>query len=295
MLEIQGTNSLGQRTGFVFVAVLIGHLFLISAQVQSKSGVSLLESATFGVFSRVQGAVASVVGSVRDLWGNVGGLRRAREENVALRAELDELQVQLHQQQALAARTAELQTLLDLKTSTALPTVAAEIIAGNPNPGLLTITIDRGTADGVQADMAVIAPEGVVGRILGEPATHAARVQLAIDRTAAAGARIARTRVAGMAVGVNGDPPLALQLISNLADVVAGDAIVTSGVDGIYPPGFPIGTVERSERGQGLYRTVTVRPAVDFARLESVLVVLVPARGAQPDPSDAAAPVEPAK
>ena len=82
------------------------------------------------------------------------------------------------------------------------------MIAGNPNPGMRTITIDRGAADGVQADMAVIAPTGIVGRIIGVPAAHAARVQLLIDRNAAAGALIERTRAGGMVVGVDGDPPL---------------------------------------------------------------------------------------
>lgn len=296
MLELQGTNSLGQRTGVVFLVVLVGHLVLISAQVQSKTGVPVLESAIFEVFSRVQGGFASVFGGIHDAWSNVGGLRRVREENVALRAQLDELQVRLHAEQALAARSQELQDLLGLKTEIGFPTVAARVIAGNPTPGLLTVTINRGSADGVEADMAVIAPQGIVGRVVGRPAAHAARVQLLIDRMAAAGARIQRTRVGGMAAGVSGDPPLELQLISNLADVIAGDTVVTTGTDGIYPDGYPVGVVERSERGPGLYRTIAVRPAVDFSSLESVLVVLVPAHGAVADTAEPGAPAaEPAK
>jgi rod shape-determining protein MreC len=96
-----------------------------------------------------------------------------------------------------------------------------------------------------------------------------------------------------MVVGAEGDPPLRMDLVSNLADIKAGDLIVASGVDGIYPRGFAIGTVESSERGKSLYRDVTVRPSVDFSGLEDVLIVLVPARGATPD--DAAAPREGAK
>jgi rod shape-determining protein MreC len=69
--------------------------------------------------------------------------------------------------------------------------------------------------------------------------------------------------------------------------VKAGDLVVASGVDGIYPKGFAIGLVERSERGAGLYRAITVRPAVDFSSLEEVLVVLVPARSANPEGSGA--------
>jgi rod shape-determining protein MreC len=146
-----------------------------------------------------------------------------------------------------------------------------------------TITIDRGTADGVQADMAVVAPAGVVGRVVGTPARHAARVQLIIDRNAAAGALTERTRAGGMVVGTDAEPALRMDLVSNLADVKEGDTVVASGVDGIYPKGFVIGKVERSERGSGLYRTVTLRPAVNFSSIEEVLVVLVPPRPATRD------------
>jgi rod shape-determining protein MreC len=73
---------------------------------------------------------------------------------------------------------------------------------------------------------------------------------------------------------------LRMDFVSNLADVVAGDAVVASGVDGIYPKGFVIGTVEKSERGKQLHRAITVTPAVDFSSIEEVLIVLVPARGA---------------
>ena len=74
---------------------------------------------------------------------------------------------------------------MDLKSQATLPTLAAEVIAGNPDPVMRTVTIDRGSADGVLADMAVIAPGGIVGRVIGPVARHAARVQLIIDRNAA--------------------------------------------------------------------------------------------------------------
>jgi rod shape-determining protein MreC len=294
MLELQGTQALRQRTGVLFVIVLVGHLILISAQVQSRSGVPVLEAVTFGVFSRVQAGLAAVLDVGRNGWGNYIALRGARVENETLKSQLAEMEVRLQEQRALAARTLQLQQLMDLKAGTTLPTIAAEVIAGNPNPGILTVTVSRGSADGVQTDMAVISPKGIVGRVVGRPAAHAARVQLIIDPTAAAGALIERSRGGGMVVGVDDDPALQMQLVSNLADVVAGDAVVTSGADGVYPRGFTIGTVEKSQRGNGLYRSITVRPAVDFSSLEEVLIVLVPAHAAAPRP-EAAAPAERAK
>jgi len=269
-----------KRTGYLFLAVMVGHLILISAQVQAKTGVPVLQAVTFGVFSRLQGGSATIVHGVRNVWGNYFGLRGVRAENAQLRQQVADLEVRLQEQRGLAAESARLQELMGLRSTANLPTLAAEVIAGNPNPGMRTITIDRGAKDGVEANMAVLAPTGVVGRIVGRPAAHAAIVQLLIDRNAAAGALSERTRAGGMVVGSEHDPPLTMDLVSNLADIKPGDTVVASGVDGIYPKGFAIGRIETSERGPGLYRSISVRPLVDFSSLEYVLVVLVPARGA---------------
>jgi rod shape-determining protein MreC len=280
VIDLTPRSPYRQRTGILFGAVMIGHLILISAQVQSKSGVPVLEGITFGVFSRIQGGAAGLFRGVGDTWRSYVGLRGVRVENDTLRQQIAALEVRLQEQQALASRAERLQALLGLRESTTLPTIAAEVIAANPNPGLMTVTVNRGSADGVQADMAVIAPKGLVGRVVGPVAAHAARVQLIVDRNAAVGAVSERTRAGGMAVGVDGDPPLAMELVSNLADVAVGDLIVASGADGIYPRGFVIGAVEKSERGPSLHRLIALRPAVDFSSLENVLIVLVPARGA---------------
>jgi rod shape-determining protein MreC len=281
-----------RRTGVLLIAISMGHLILISLQIPSKSGMPVFQSVTFGAFARVQGTTATTLYGIRHFWGSYIWLRGVRSENETLKRELADLQVRLQEQRALAARSERLQQLLNLRSSTNVPTIAAEVIAGNPNPGMLTITIGRGSADGVEKDMAVIAPVGIVGRIVGRPATHAARVQLLIDRNAAAGAFTERTHAGGMVIGADTDPPLIMDLVANMADVKPGDVVVASGVDGIYPKGFVIGRVETSERGPGLYRNVTVRPTVDFSSLEEVLVVLVPARPATPD--EAAEPAAPA-
>jgi rod shape-determining protein MreC len=284
MLDITTPRSpYRQRTGYLFLAVMVGHLILISAQVQSRAGVPVLEGITFGIFSRLQGAAAGIVHGIGSSWTNYVALRGVRAENETLRQRVAELEVRLQEQRALAVSAERLQALVDLRARTTLPTVAASVIAGNPNPGLLTVTVDRGTADGVQADMAVIGPRGIIGRVIGPVASHAARVQLIVDRNAAVAALGERTRAGGLVVGADGDPPLRMELVSNHADVKPGDVIVASGVEGIYPKGFTIGTVETSEQGKLLYRNITVRPAVDFSGIEEVLIVLVPARGATPE------------
>ena len=262
---------------------MMPQVILVSAQVQTRTGTRVLQAVAFEVFSRVQHGTASVVSGTRGLWGNYVALRGVRVENEALKRRVAALEVQLQQEHALAARSAELQTLMDLRSQAVFPTLAAEVISGNADPVMRTVTIDKGSTDGVLADMAVIAPAGIFGRVIGPVGRRAARVQLIIDRTAAAGAVTERQRAGGLIVGAEANPPLRMDMVSNLNDVKAGDSVVASGVDGIYPKGYLIGRVESAARGSGLHQTITVRPAVDFSSLETVLVVVVPARGATND------------
>ena len=261
-----------QRTGFLFGAVVLGHIILISAQVNSRSGVPVLETVTLGVFSAIQRATAATFNGVRRTWTGYIDLRGIHAENEALKHHIDSLEVQLQQQRALAERSQQLERLLQLRDQVALATIAADVIGVGASPDFQTITIDKGVRDGLKSDMAVISPAGVVGRIV-TPSARAAKVQLLIDRNAAAGAMDERTRVQGVVIGT-GDSILRMEYVAELGDVRTGDTVVTSGVDGIYPKGFVIGRIEKVERVGGAYKLIAVRPAVDLRSLESVLVVV---------------------
>jgi rod shape-determining protein MreC len=263
-----------QRAGYVFLAVLLGHVILISAQVNAKSGVPVLEAAAFGIFAEVQRGTASILSGIGHAWSGYVGLRHVRAENEVLRRQLAEAEVALQEQKALADRTRGLERLLELRDRSNLSTAAAEIIAAGATPDFRTVTIDKGTREGLRPDMAVIAPSGVVGRVV-VPSAGAAKVQLLIDRNAAVGALIERSRAQAVVVGA-GDEWLRMEYVSEVADVAQGDVVVTSGIDGIYPKGFIIGRVETVEKSGGAYKRILVRPAVDFSSLEEVLVVLTP-------------------
>lgn len=270
-----------QRTGYLVLAVFIGHIILISAQVTARPGASVLEAFTFGTLAEAQRLVLSGVHGMRSLWSGYISLQSVREENVALRETVAQLELSLQQRNALAQRAHSLQQLLELRESIDLLTLGAQVIAADATPWFRTLTIDRGTSDGARQDLAVIAPTGIVGRIVGLPGPRAAKVQLLIDRNAAAGALIERTRAAGVAVGVGDGSLLHMEYVSNLEDVRIADVVVTSGTDGIYPKGFVIGTVSAVERGTDLYKAITVQPVVDFTDLEDVLIVMSDDRLAQ--------------
>jgi rod shape-determining protein MreC len=263
-----------RSTTYLFVAVVVAHIVLISAQVTTKTGAPVLEAVAFGILSEVQRAGVGVVHGFTGLWSSYLDLRGLRSENERLTRELADAQIRLQQERALAERSRGLQALLDLRTSLAVETVAAEVIAAAATPEFRTVTIGKGTTDGLRPDMAVLAPAGVVGRVI-VPGARAAKVQLLIDRNAAAGALVERSRAQGVVVG-NGSDRLSLEYAAGSADIAAGDTVVTSGIDGIYPKGFVIGRVEKVERSGGSYGTIVVRPAVDFSRLEEVLVVVTP-------------------
>jgi rod shape-determining protein MreC len=264
-----------QRSGFLFLAVMLGHVILISAQVNARTGVPILEAVTFGVFAQMQRAVSAGTSGVRRVWSGYVSLRNLKTENDDLKRQLADAQVDLQRQRALADRSRGLERLLGLRDQSKLMTVAAEIIAAGATPDFRTVTIDKGSRDGLRADMAIIAPAGVVGRVA-HASARAAKVQLLVDRNAAAGAIIERSRAQGVVVG-GGDDRLRMDYVSEAADIAVGDVVMTSGIDGIYPKGFAIGRVESVEKNGPAYSRIVVKPAVDFRALEEVLVVLTPA------------------
>jgi len=263
-----------QRPGLLLGAAILLHVVLISEQVSTASGLPILQVVTFGSFSEVQRGTTALVDGVRGMWSGYVALQQVQAENASLKQELQTMQITLQQERAEAQRTDNLRQLLELRDRAHLDTAAAEVIAGAASPDFRTVTIDKGSSEGLSTDMAVISPAGVVGRVI-LPSRRASKVQLLIDRNAAAGALIERTRVQGVVIGV-GDGTLRMQYVPATADVKTGDLVVTSGIDGIYPKGFVIGTVDHTERGVGPYHEIVVRPAVDFARLEEVLIVKTP-------------------
>ncbi len=234
----------------------------------------LLEVVTFGAFAEVQRGAAGLTGGIRDAWSGYGDLRRVRAENEQLRRQLGELQVQFQQERARAERASQLEKLLGFQQELRVETIAAGVIGASASLDFRGITIDRGTNSAVTANMAVIAPTGLVGRVV-TPTAHASKVQLLIDHNAAAGALVERSR----AQGSSSAPAWTLLRM----DFVAGDGRCQSrrhrrdlGRRRHLSEGIRHRKVEQVDNGNGIYKTIRVRPSVEFNRLEEVLVVKTP-------------------
>lgn len=181
----------------------------------------------------------------------------------------------------MAQQSRSLADLLELRNEIGLSATAGAVTrstvigsGASPQNSFRSVTIDKGTRDGLQRDMAVIAPAGVVGRIL-TPTARASKVQLLIDGDAAVAGLVERSRAQGLVVGTGSNDCLRMEYVPGTADVKVGDRVVSSGIDGIYPKGFAIGQIE-SLKGNCDGEGIVVRPAVEFSALEAVLVVRTP-------------------
>jgi rod shape-determining protein MreC len=272
MSTIQPTR----RTLSLLVLLSIGHVLLISVQVQTRSGLPLLESVAFQAFAGAHQTAGSLAGGLGGVWTGWIALHGVAEENERLRRQVAELEGRVMGLEAIAREARALEASLGLSARVVPRTLAARVVAGSPTPGQLTVLIDRGKADGVEADMAVIAGDGVVGRVMGEPTARAARVQLLVESYASAAAALERSGAGGLVRGGFGTPSspvMQVEYVPDLVDVQVGERVFTSGQDGIYPSGFLIGTVLSVTPG-GQFRSIVVRPAVDVSGLSLVLVVL---------------------
>lgn len=196
-------------------------------------------------------------------------------ENHRLRQRLTRLQIEADALHAERLENVRLRRLLDLEERKPFELVASNVVARSLDRLGGSLTIDKGTADGIEPGRAVLTPDGLVGRA--ERATpHQARVLTLLHRDCAVAARIERTRVDGVLQWEFGSQPvLDLRYISSQEDVKVGDLVVTSGLGGIFPPGIRIGTVSRvGLEPNGLMKEIQVRPAVDFRSVEEILVYL---------------------
>jgi rod shape-determining protein MreC len=181
-----------------------------------------------------------------------------------------------------ADQARRLQALLGFKEQFISQTLAAQVIGGTGSELSRSIYIDKGKNDGIKRDMAVITKDGIVGKILYVyPSTSL--VLLVDDQTSGVGAILEKSRLQGILRGTSSGE-VVLEKVMSDETVPVGEQVLTSGGDGIFPKGLPVGTVTKVSPGKDLFLNIRVRPAVDLNRLEEVLVVTrIDERQAQPD------------
>jgi rod shape-determining protein MreC len=224
----------------------------------------------------VQRGVAGAGGSVVGFVGWVANLRRAEEENVHLRERLETAENELREVRQAAEENERLKALLQFAQDVSYETVPARVIARDPSVWFNSLILNRGTTSGVDLDMPVATPEGIVGRVVAVgPLT--AQVMLITDERSAAGAvvgQLGASEAIGSVRGYGKNGLLEMRYVSGLAAVEVGDQVVTTGQDRIYPPGLPVGQVVELTPGSATSpHTIRVKPGARLDSLQEVLVL----------------------
>ncbi len=266
-----------RRSWIWLLGFLVLHLVAISGQVDVE-GISLFERTVVSVFSPVQHVVSVTSSGAAGAWSSFVDLRSVGTENERLKARLKEAELQLLDQRAAVEENARLRLILDLKPRLPMTTVLADVVARNASPWFKTISIDKGSAQGVFLGATVLSPSGVLGRVITVSA-NSASVQLLVDRDSGAAVLTERGRVDGIVSGfqddADGSPLLLMKYVPGLAPVTPGEVVVTSGLDQLFEKGLVVGTVLRVAEPAGLFKDVWVRPSASPAFAEQVFVSLV--------------------
>jgi rod shape-determining protein MreC len=254
---------------FLPIFLFICALALISAQVKGSS--VLGQTVPLETMGPLSSAVNSVSGAVEKLWSNYFYLVSVKEENDRLRQTMDRLHRQIVELEEYRQTNENLTALLELKANAPEAYLAGRILAWDPGPWYQAIVVDIGAQDGVVPEAAVLNNQGLIGRIV-ELAPHAAKVLLLTDRSSGADGFIQRNRV-NVLVSGHGSGQMTLEFVRKGEDVRLGDLVVSSGLDGIFPPGHAIGVVTKVDKaGLGLFLHGELRPTVDFSGLREILI-----------------------
>src|SRR5213593_1709769 len=225
------------------------------------------------VTTPVQSVLSRVNRATVGLWSTYRDWKSVRSENRRLREESQQLRVAALRVTETVEENRRLRRLLALKESMPLATLSGEIIAREWGGWVRSPTVNRGRADRVARLTAVIGPDGLIGRVV-DVRPGASIVQVLTDPTSTVGAHAVRTRTQGI---VEGEPRGTVRFKYMARDgsgIQVGDLVVTSGAGGLFPRGIPVGRVRAiDDRGSALFHYAQLTPAVDFARVDEVLLV----------------------
>jgi rod shape-determining protein MreC len=268
------------KNALVLMLVLLAQVVLLAMQVRRPApgmpdghNVRLWRYLVTSVVTPPERLAHSIGKSVRNVWSNYIYLHDLRQQNLSLKQENDRLRLE----QASLAQDAQagerLRELLDFRGRYIDRTIAAQVVGTSGTDQARDIFIDKGSKDGLEVQMPVITPDGIVGKIK-NVYPHSAQVLLISDQTSGTGVLLESTRVRGV---MKGDPSGQPQIINISPDdrIKPGEPVITSGGDEVYPPGMPVGVVDRVVPDpDSSYVNVVIKPNSDLGALEEVLVVV---------------------
>ena len=261
------------------MTLLVTNLIVMAVDARDADGrQKVLRVWTQTFASPLQNASSKATGATSGFFQQIWHFRSTAAENEQLKQRLIEMETELHTARDAAVENERLRALLHLNEHSDIKNIPARVIARDPSVWFNTITINRGSSSGVEVNMPVVTPGGIVGRVI-TVSPWASQVMLVTDEKAGAGAVVGQLG-SGALGSVRGRADLGVALIemryvSGLEKVEVGDYVMTTGQDGIYPPGLNVGRVVEVKNGTATQaHQIYIQPGAQLDRLEEVAVLL---------------------
>ena len=256
-------------------------LILLSSNSNPRNSWNGAEQLVVEGATPLQNVFKQTVNLVVTLWEDYFHLVDVHQENRRLKLELDSLKRENGLYKELVATHERLRDLLSFKEAVSRPAVAAQVVGLDPTGWFQSVVINKGTNAGIKLDMPVVNASGVVGRIVSVSPNYA-KVLLIIDQNSAVDCLVQRSRDRGMVRGQSAQV-CRLDYMVKSGSVKEGDGVITSGLGRVFPKSLPVGTILNVKEGDGaLFKEIAVTPAVDFSKLEEVLVILQVVNSGEP-------------
>lgn len=267
----------GFRTIWLWVFIIGSVLFLLSSNSDLGPTWNPAEQFVIEITAPFQKLIKQTTKSTEELWLNYFRLVDVHHENTQLKNEIHVLKMANSRYRELLATQERLEELLQFKQTINRPVLAAQVIGLDPTGWFKSVIIDKGKWAGLRLDMPVVNAFGVVGRVVSVSSNYA-KVLLIIDQNSAVDCLVQRSRDRGMLKGLMSEI-CKLDYVAKSNDITVGDIVVTSGLGGVFPKGLPVGRIlDVKEISGELFKDIKIRTAVDFSKLEEVLVILEESR-----------------
>lgn len=269
------------KNALVLIALLLMQTIALATQLNRPADplqpdgakVRLLRLWTLALVAPVERAAWATGHGVRNAWANYVNLRHVRQQNADLQKQIAELRLQRAAMAEDAQQAKRLRAVLSFRQGYLGKTVVAQVIGTSGSDASRLLTLDKGAQDGLRPDMAVITPDGIVGK-LRDVFPTTSQLLLISDPTSGAGVILASSRIHAI---VRGNAQGRVQILNLTPDsrIKPGETVLTSGGDRVFPRGLPVGTIESIalDPEHQPFTAITLKPAVNLTQLEEVLIV----------------------
>jgi rod shape-determining protein MreC len=255
------------------IVLIAVNIIILSVNSQDRTPSTRTGQIALFFISPFQEFASSSIHFIQNIWRYYFDLVDVSQQNDRLVKALKAANEKNNTLRELELSRSRLQGLLEFKPDLKRQVAAAAVVGKDPSPWLKTVVINKGTDEGVQRGMPVVTPDGIAGLVI-DASSGYAKVLLITDQNSAVDALTQSSRARGIVKGESSGK-LRLDYVLRRHDIVEGDIIISSGLDGVFPKGLRVGYVhEVIKPNSGIFQEVSVTPYVDFEKLEEVLVIV---------------------